>query len=87
MIFAAYYLDKMGIRGNLKHGNAKVSHKLAYMIETAPGATSNDIIQLAKTIQKMAFRKYNIILQPECELIGFTENPLLNKSNSKSFYV
>ena len=40
MIFIAYYLDKLGIKGNLKIGGAQVSYKHANMIVTDETATS-----------------------------------------------
>ena len=76
--FVAYYLDKIGVKGALRIGNAAVSHQHANMLVTSPGATSNDVIQLAKTMQQLVFDTYGIIPQPECQLLGFSEFPLLN---------
>lgn len=73
----AYYLDKIGVKGDLRVGSALVSYKHANMIETEDGATSSDIIQLAKKMQELVKAKYNIIPQPECRLIGFEQYPLL----------
>jgi UDP-N-acetylmuramate dehydrogenase len=76
MIFTAYYLDKIGIKGELRIGNAIVSTQHANMFITLPNATSNDVINLAKKIQQLTFDKFGVIPQPECQLIGFNKNPL-----------
>lgn len=78
MIFVAYYLDKLGIKGNLKVGKAQVSYKHANMIVTEDGATSSDVINLVEKIQELCFKQYKIIPKPECQLIGFKENILKN---------
>ena len=71
IIFVAYYLDKLGIKGNLKIGGAQVSFKHANMIVTDETATSTDIINLVKKIQKLMIGTYGIKPIPECQLIGF----------------
>ncbi|MBD3231501.1 UDP-N-acetylmuramate dehydrogenase [Candidatus Dependentiae bacterium] len=73
----AYYLDKLGIKGKLKIGNAIISPKHANMIETLPGATTTDIIKLAKQMQKLVKKEFGIIPKPECQVIGFKKNPFL----------
>lgn len=67
----AYYLDKLGIKGELRVGNAIVSPKHANMIETLKGATSSDVFNLAKKMQKLVQQKYGILPKAECQLIGF----------------
>lgn len=76
MIYVAYYLDKIGIKGTLSHGGARVSHQHANMIVTNDQATSSDIIALVRTMQDMVYQQFGIIPQPECQLIGFKEWPL-----------
>ncbi len=78
--FVAYYLDVLGVKGKLSHGDARVSSKHANMIENIQAATSTDIITVAKTMQKKVFDSFGILPQPECQLIGFEESPLLNMS-------
>ncbi len=75
--FIAYYLDKLGIKGELSVGNAVVSHQHANMIVTLPGATSKDVIGLALKMQDMVKEKFGITPQPECQLVGFKIWPLL----------
>jgi UDP-N-acetylmuramate dehydrogenase len=77
MIYVAYYLDKLGIKGQLQVGGAKVSHQHANMIVNLGYATSNDIIELARTIQLLMQKHYGIIPNAECQLIGFDTYPLL----------
>ena len=76
MIFIAYYLDKVGVKGTLKHGGAGVSHQHANMIVNQSHASSDDIINVARTMQSLVKKEFNIVPKPECELIGFEEYPL-----------
>lgn len=77
IIFVAYYLDKIGVKGTLKSGNAIVSHQHANMIVNTGNATSTDIITVARTMQQLVKEKFGIIPQPECQLVGFAKYPLL----------
>ena len=75
-IHIAYYLDKLGIKGELSVGGAMVSHMHANMIVNTGAATSADIINLAIKMQELVKDKYGIVPKPECQLIGFDKNPL-----------
>ena len=77
LIFVAYYLDKLGVKGELAVGDAIVSYKHANMIVNQGHATSHDIITLARTMQELVYNHFGIIPQPECQLIGFKQYPLL----------
>jgi UDP-N-acetylmuramate dehydrogenase len=77
IIFVAYYLDKIGIKGTLRNGDAIVSPQHANMIVNFDKATSTDIVRLAHQMQKLVQEKFGILPQPECQLIGFKEYPLL----------
>lgn len=77
MIFVAYYLDKIGVKGQLRVGGAIVSHQHANMIVNTGTATSDDIITLARQMQELVKDNFGIVPQPECRLIGFKEYPLL----------
>lgn len=77
MIYIAYYLDKIGVKGQLQVGGAIVSYQHANMLVNQGNATSSDIIALARTMQEMVKNEYSIVPQPECRLIGFKEFPLL----------
>jgi UDP-N-acetylmuramate dehydrogenase len=74
--YVAYYLESVGVKGQLKVGGASVYALHANMLVTAPGATTNDVIQLAQTMQQRVVERFGIIPQPECQLIGFETNPL-----------
>lgn len=78
MIYIAYYLDKIGIKGVLTHGKAGVSYQHANMLVNQGGATTHDIIMLARTMQERVRQDFGITPQPECQLIGFAEYPLFN---------
>jgi len=77
IIYVAYYLDKLGIKGELSYGNAIVSYKHANMLVNQGSATSNDFIKLARTMQELVMKQFNILPQPECQLIGFDKYPLI----------
>ena len=70
-IHIAYYLDKLGVKGELAVGGAIVSPKHANMIENTGSATSNDIIELAGMMRELVKKEYGIVPKPECQLIGF----------------
>lgn len=76
VIYAGYYLDLVGAKGTLKSGQARVSHQHANMLIADPGATSHDIITLARKMQELVWKRFGILLQPECQFIGFLHYPL-----------
>lgn len=81
MTFVAYYLDKLGVKGALRVGNAQVSWQHANMIVNTGNATSQNIIDLARTLQAITYQHFGILPQPECQLIGFKEYPLYTLEN------
>jgi UDP-N-acetylmuramate dehydrogenase len=78
IIYVAYYLDKVGIKGTLSVGGAHVSHQHANMLVTSSNATSSDVVNLARVMQEKVYKQFGIIPQPECQLIGFAHYPLLS---------
>lgn len=76
MIYIAFYLDKIGVKGHLCEGDAIVSHQHANMIINRGNATSTDIIRLARKMQELVYQEFRILPQSECRLIGFEENAL-----------
>ncbi len=76
-IWVAYYLDKIGVKGQLSVGDASVSYQHANMITHNGKATSADIIELARTMQELVRDTFGIVPQPECLLVGFKNYPLL----------
>lgn len=77
LIYVAYYLDKVGVKGALSYGDAIVSYKHANMLVNRGKASSHDLITLARAMQQKVYDLYGIIPQPECKLLGFSEYPLL----------
>ncbi len=77
LIYVAYYLDKIGIKGALSCGDAVVSYQHANMLVNKGNAKTADIITIARTMQQKVFDAYGIVPQPECRLLGFSEYPLL----------
>ncbi len=77
LIYVAYYLDKVGIKGELSVGDAIVSYQHANMIVNRGKATTQDIVDLARTMQQKVKDAFGIVPQPECRFIGFDRYPLL----------
>jgi UDP-N-acetylmuramate dehydrogenase len=77
MIFIAYYLDKIGVKGALAHGDAVVSHQHANMLVNKGNASSADLIALARIMQEMVIKAFGVLPRSECELVGFREYPLI----------
>lgn len=81
MIHVAYYLDKIGVKGALRSGGACVSHQHANMLVNNGNATSQDIINLARSMQQRVFYEFGILPQSECLFIGFDAHPLLEHNH------
>ena len=79
MIFVAYYLDKIGVKGQLKVGDAVVSYQHANMIVNQGSATSTDIITLARAMQELVKKHFGVVPHPECRLLGFSSYPLMSE--------
>lgn len=77
MIYVAYYLDKIGVKGQLSVGDAAVSYQHANMLVNNGKATTQDIIDVAKEMQQRVLDNFGIMPQPECQLIGFKKYPLM----------
>ncbi len=76
-IWVAYYLDKIGTKGELRVGDAQVSYQHANMIVNLGSATTDDIIGVARKMQERVYESFGIVPQPECRLVGFKEYSLL----------
>ena len=77
LIYVAYYLDKVGVKGELQVGGAIVSYQHANMLVNQGYATTDDIICLASAMQERVRNSFGILPQPECQLVGFKKYPLL----------
>lgn len=74
----AYYLDTVGVRRIFTQGPVRVFSGHANMLVTQEGATSDDVIAVARKMQKLVYEQFGLALYPECQLIGFSEYPLLD---------
>lgn len=68
-----YYAGKLiqdsGLKG-LRHGGAQVSEKHSGFVINIENASSNDVENLIRVIQKTVKDKYNVFLEPELKVIG-----------------
>lgn len=71
---AAYYIDKLGLKG-MSVGGASISKKHANMIINEGEAGAKDVVELAKEVKKRVKEEFGIELKPEIEFLGFEENP------------
>lgn len=76
MIYVAYYLDKIGVKGQLAVGDAIVSYQHANMLVNRGTATTADLLNLARNMQELVHKNFGIVPQAECRFLGFTEHPL-----------
>jgi len=81
MVYIAYYLDKIGVKGQLQIGGARVSYQHANMIVNQGNATSADIVAVARRMQELVLEQFGVLPQPECRLVGFEQYPLLKGNN------
>lgn len=74
--YAGYYLEKIGVKGELKIGSAAVSYQHANMLVTTIPAMSQDVVLLARRMQELVHKEFGLLLVPECQFVGFKEFPL-----------
>ncbi len=79
LIFVAFYLDKIGVKGTETVGGACVSYQHANMLVNKNNATSSDLIQLACRLQEKVKDEFGITPHPECIFVGFKQYPLLDR--------
>jgi UDP-N-acetylmuramate dehydrogenase len=75
--YVAHYFELLGLKGKLRHGKAQVYPRHANMIVTEPGATSEDVIMVARTMQEKVHAAFDLLPEAECQFIGFKKFPLL----------
>ncbi|MBL4587828.1 UDP-N-acetylmuramate dehydrogenase [Candidatus Babeliales bacterium] len=73
----AYYLESVGVKGQLSSGKASVFSLHANMLTTEEGATSNDICTLARMMQEKVDKKFGLWPKPECQILGFKQSPFI----------
>ncbi len=68
-----YYAGKLiqdaGLKG-LRHGDAMVSNKHSGFIVNTGNASAEDVLALIKTVRKVVFDKFGVILETEVKFIG-----------------
>ncbi len=74
--FSAELIESVGLKGT-KIGGAQISTKHANFITNLESASAEDVIALINLERKIVFDETGIILEPEVQLIGFRENPIL----------
>lgn len=77
--FSAELIESVGLKGT-KIGGAQISTKHANFITNLESASAEDVIALINLERKTVFDETGIILDPEVQLIGFRENPILRLS-------
>jgi len=65
---AAKFIEEAGLKGFVK-GGAEVSRLHANFIINTGTATSSDILELIKIIQKKIQEKFGIFLKPEIKIV------------------
>ena len=69
---AAWLLERSGVVKGESLGGAGISTKHVLAITNAADATSHEIIELARKCQNAVEKHFNITLEPEVQLLGFS---------------
>ena len=67
--FAGSLIERSGLKG-YTIGGAQVSDKHAGFIINTGNATSSDVCELIRHVQKVVFEKFNVELEPEVRITG-----------------
>ena len=76
-ISAACLINHSGFYPGFKYGKVGISPKHALALINIGNGTATEMVKLARIIQEKVKEKYDILLEPEVQLIGFNGNPLL----------
>jgi len=69
-IAAGWLIDQCGLKGYVnKQGNAGVHNKQALVLVNLGGATGQDILSVAKCVQKSVSDKFGITIEPEAIIV------------------
>lgn len=74
--FSAELIEAAGLKGT-QVGGAQISPMHANFIVNLGNAKAQDVITLMNLARKKVFEMTGIILEPEVQLIGFKDNPIL----------
>lgn len=78
--FSAELIEQAGLKGTCI-GGAQISPKHANFIVNIDHASANDIIALMNLARKQVFDEHQIVLEPEVQLIGFVNDPIVKLPN------
>jgi UDP-N-acetylmuramate dehydrogenase len=70
--YAAKLVEAAGLKG-LRRGGAQISERHGNFIVNIANAKATDVLELIRTAQDEVLKKFNIKLELEVKLIGFTE--------------
>lgn len=74
--FSAELIEAQNLKGT-RIGGAQISMKHANFITNDEGASAHDVIALMNLARKKVFDATGIVLEPEVQLVGFKENPII----------
>ncbi len=74
--YSAELIESQGLKG-MRIGGAQISTKHANFITNDQGASANDVVALINLERKKVYDATGIELEPEVQLVGFKENPIL----------
>lgn len=69
---AAWLIEHAGVAKGLAHGGARISTKHVLALTNAGDATAADLVELAKTSQRLVREKFGVQLEPEVNLVGLS---------------
>ncbi len=78
--FSAELIEQAGLKGT-RIGGAQISPKHANFIVNIDHASASDIIALMNLARKQVFDEHHIVLEPEVQLIGFVNDPIVKLPN------
>ena len=69
---AAWLIEHAGVAKGSVHGGARISTKHVLALTNAGDATAADLVELAKTAQRLVLEKFGVQLEPEVNLVGLS---------------
>ena len=81
---AAWLIEQAGFKKGFVMGQAALSSKHTLAITNPGNASAEDIVRLAKHIQKTVWERWNILLVPEPQFWGFQSYPLMEKDHHEA---
>ena len=73
-VASGYLIESAGLLGESYQGARIAFHQGNYLLNFK-GATSTAVIKLVKHVRNKVFKKFNVVLEPEVQLLGFKDNP------------